>query len=268
MEEAKKGKRNEEIMKKILKASFNPCAYTPSHGLVHTHTPNMEPKFDAGTSIMGDVPRLTLKQLGGASIAMENQPTRYPELNVQEAAVFIPHHSISDFLLTNYFCKELKPTDKAMIDASSSRPLMNKTAEEAWELIEIVADANQHFKTRATTKGVYEVAPSESTVLAKSLVDIASMLKEIKEGQQPTPILLKHQTNSSQQTPARHCESILAILTTLMNVHSCRKTTPWHPLRISLTPHHCHLTIRNITPKGGMIIIQLDGSPPQQQQQN
>ncbi|MED6148712.1 hypothetical protein PIB30_055439, partial [Stylosanthes scabra] len=30
MEEAKKGKRNEEIMKKSLKASFSPCAYTPT----------------------------------------------------------------------------------------------------------------------------------------------------------------------------------------------------------------------------------------------
>ncbi|MED6139564.1 hypothetical protein PIB30_085049 [Stylosanthes scabra] len=36
-----------------------------------------------------------------------------------------------------------------MIDASSGGALMNKTPEEAWELIEIVADTNQHFKTRA-----------------------------------------------------------------------------------------------------------------------
>ncbi|MED6185513.1 hypothetical protein PIB30_057849 [Stylosanthes scabra] len=92
-----------------------------------------------------------------------------------------------------------------MIDVSSGGALMNKTLEEAWELIKIVADANQQFKTRATTKGVYEVTPSESTVLAKSLVDIASMLKEIKEGQQPTPTILKHQPNTTQQTPARHC---------------------------------------------------------------
>ncbi|MED6224442.1 hypothetical protein PIB30_084066, partial [Stylosanthes scabra] len=61
---------------------------------------------------------------------------------------------------------------------------MNKTPEEAWELIETVADANQHFNRRATSKGVYEVAPSDLTVLAKSLVDIAAILKEIKEGQQ------------------------------------------------------------------------------------
>ncbi|MED6159752.1 hypothetical protein PIB30_045146 [Stylosanthes scabra] len=40
------------------------------------------------------------------------------------------------------------------------------------------------ISTRAKAKGVYEIAPSESTMLAKSLVDIAAMLKEIKEGQQ------------------------------------------------------------------------------------
>ncbi|MED6177861.1 hypothetical protein PIB30_102047, partial [Stylosanthes scabra] len=35
---------------------------------------------DIGTFTMGDVPRLTLKQLGGASTALENQQTRYPEM--------------------------------------------------------------------------------------------------------------------------------------------------------------------------------------------
>ncbi|MED6186044.1 hypothetical protein PIB30_063013, partial [Stylosanthes scabra] len=92
---------------------------------------------------------------------------------------------------------EYYESDKAVIDASSGGALMNKTPEEAWELIEIIADANQHFKTRATTfaKGVFEVLPSESTILDKSLVDIAFMLKEIKEEQTVTPKLLKQQPN-------------------------------------------------------------------------
>ncbi|MED6225429.1 hypothetical protein PIB30_093659 [Stylosanthes scabra] len=92
-----------------------------------------------------------------------------------------------------------------MVDASSRGALMNKTPEEAWELIETVADANQHFNRRATSKGVYEVAPSDSTVLAKSLVDIVAMLKEIKKGQQVTPTLLKQQPDDSQQKPVKHC---------------------------------------------------------------
>ncbi|MED6113643.1 hypothetical protein PIB30_072778 [Stylosanthes scabra] len=36
---------------------------------------------DIGRFTMGVVPRLTLKQLGGASTALENQPTKYSELN-------------------------------------------------------------------------------------------------------------------------------------------------------------------------------------------
>ncbi|MED6202549.1 hypothetical protein PIB30_106702, partial [Stylosanthes scabra] len=32
------------------------------------------PSSDSGTSTMGDFPRITLKQMGGASMALENQP--------------------------------------------------------------------------------------------------------------------------------------------------------------------------------------------------
>ncbi|MED6165131.1 hypothetical protein PIB30_096657 [Stylosanthes scabra] len=49
-------------------------------------------------------------------------------------------------------------------------------------MIETVADANQHFSTRAKSKGVHEVAPSESTMLAKTLAELVAMVKEIKEG--------------------------------------------------------------------------------------
>ncbi|MED6163200.1 hypothetical protein PIB30_077689 [Stylosanthes scabra] len=43
-----------------------------------------------------------------------------------------------------------------MIDALSRCALMNKIPDEAWELIESVADNSEHFKTRAatSTKGV------------------------------------------------------------------------------------------------------------------
>ncbi|MED6114236.1 hypothetical protein PIB30_078470 [Stylosanthes scabra] len=36
---------------------------------------------DTGTSTMGDLPRITLKQMGGAGMTLENQPVRFPELN-------------------------------------------------------------------------------------------------------------------------------------------------------------------------------------------
>ncbi|MED6165521.1 hypothetical protein PIB30_100317, partial [Stylosanthes scabra] len=39
------------------------------------------PSSDSGTSTMGDLPRITLKQMGGASMALENQLVRFLELN-------------------------------------------------------------------------------------------------------------------------------------------------------------------------------------------
>ncbi|MED6163571.1 hypothetical protein PIB30_081283 [Stylosanthes scabra] len=36
---------------------------------------------DTGTSIMGNLPRITLKQMGEASMSLENQPVRFSELN-------------------------------------------------------------------------------------------------------------------------------------------------------------------------------------------
>ncbi|MED6136738.1 hypothetical protein PIB30_058581 [Stylosanthes scabra] len=54
---------------------------------------------------------------------------------------------------------------------------------------------------------MYEIAPSETTVLAKSLADIASMLREMKESQQTTPKLLTQPSQSSppRQVPPKHC---------------------------------------------------------------
>ncbi|MED6185839.1 hypothetical protein PIB30_060855 [Stylosanthes scabra] len=72
-------------------------------------------------------------------------------------------------------------------------------------MIEIVADTNQHFNTRAKNSGIHEIAPSKSTFFMKSLSDIAVMLKEIKEGQPVTPITLKQQANNSQQKPIKYC---------------------------------------------------------------
>ncbi|MED6172943.1 hypothetical protein PIB30_054631 [Stylosanthes scabra] len=127
---------------------------------------------------------------------------------------------------------------------------MNKMPEEAWELIESMADNSQHFKVRATfaTKGVFEVTPSESTILAKSLVDIAAMLKEIKEGQAATPKLLTQQANTSQQLP--------------MNAPNCRRTIPLRHLTTSMKTSNLHPTTDSITHslKGGVITSRIDGT--------
>ncbi|MED6219311.1 hypothetical protein PIB30_034654 [Stylosanthes scabra] len=42
-------------------------------------------------------------------------------------------------------------------------------------MIETVAYADQHFSTRARNRGVHEVAPSESDMLAKTLAEVVAM---------------------------------------------------------------------------------------------
>ncbi|MED6175522.1 hypothetical protein PIB30_079154 [Stylosanthes scabra] len=74
-----------------------------------------------------------------------------------------------------------------MVDASTGVALMNKTPEEAWELIESMADNNQHFKVRATSA-------------AK-----ATLLKEIKEAQAAASKPLTQHANTSQQVEFKHC---------------------------------------------------------------
>ncbi|MED6172587.1 hypothetical protein PIB30_051469 [Stylosanthes scabra] len=111
-----------------------------------------------------------------------------------------------------------------MIDASSGEALMNKTPEEAWELIEIVADANQHFKTRATTNGVYEPNNSQKTQL-----DIAKFVPA-------TPIIQ-------------------------MNACNCKKIILSHRLITFPTPHHCQRTTNSTALKGGKAINQTSGTP-------
>ncbi|MED6116465.1 hypothetical protein PIB30_100547 [Stylosanthes scabra] len=113
-----------------------------------------------------------------------------------------------------------------------------------------MADNNQHFKVRATSaaKGVFEVTPSESTILVKYLVNIAAMLKDIKEGQAATPNLLTQQANTSQQLP--------------MNAPNCRRTIPLRHLTTSIKTSNLHPTIDSITHslKGGVITSRTDGT--------
>ncbi|MED6140163.1 hypothetical protein PIB30_090474 [Stylosanthes scabra] len=136
-----------------------------------------------------------------------------------------------------------------MVDASAGRALMNKTLEEAWESIESMANNYQHFKVRATSaaKGVFEVTPSESTILAKSLVYIAAMLKEIKEGQAANSKPLIQHANTSQQVP--------------MSAPNCKKIKPLPRPTTFMTINNLHPTTDNITHnlKHGVITNKTDG---------
>ncbi|MED6225137.1 hypothetical protein PIB30_090774 [Stylosanthes scabra] len=125
-----------------------------------------------------------------------------------------------------------------MIDASSGGALMNKTPEETWELIETMADNNQHFKTRATTvtKGIFEVAPSESAGLANSPILPSKCQPNIAAYARVTPI-----------TP--------------MNVHNFKKITLLQPFTIFMKHHHPKINHIRHNLKGSGITNQTDGTP-------
>nr|XP_027118748.1 uncharacterized protein LOC113735992 [Coffea arabica] len=59
-----------------------------------------------------------------------------------------PHHQISEQLIIQYFYEGLIFRDRSIIDAASGGALVNKTPQEARELIEGMAENSQQFSTR------------------------------------------------------------------------------------------------------------------------
>ncbi|MED6208297.1 hypothetical protein PIB30_043658 [Stylosanthes scabra] len=108
--------------------------------------------------------------------------------------------------------------DKAMIDASAGGALMNKTPEEASELIESIADNHQCFKTKAASsvRGIYEIAPSDTTVLAKSLTDITNNLIASSHNYYEEAFRLSQQENKEMREVAKRTEAQISHLTDLM----------------------------------------------------
>ncbi|MED6209353.1 hypothetical protein PIB30_053803 [Stylosanthes scabra] len=129
-----------------------------------------------------------------------------------------------------------------MIDASAGGALMNKTPEEAWELIESIADNHQCFKTRtaSSVRGMYEIAPSDTTVLAKSLADIT--------------------THHHHKLHPSIAEFVCVIPITRMNAHNCKKIMSSHLLITTMMDPHKTANI-NRKPKGGVTINKGVGIP-------
>ena len=59
-----------------------------------------------------------------------------------------PNHQIADNLLILYFYEGLQPMERSMMDAASGGALVEKTVDEAWRLIQIMAANAQQFETR------------------------------------------------------------------------------------------------------------------------
>nr|XP_027076019.1 uncharacterized protein LOC113699861 [Coffea arabica] len=92
-----------------------------------------------------------------------------------------PHHQISDQLLIQYFYEGLLMNDRNIIDAASGGALVNKTTQEAWDLIERMAENCQQFGTRADvpTRKVNEVSSSS---IEQQLSELTSFVRQIAVG--------------------------------------------------------------------------------------
>ncbi|XP_042376313.1 uncharacterized protein LOC121969995 [Zingiber officinale] len=93
-----------------------------------------------------------------------------------------PQHQISEQLLVQYFYEGLLAMDRSMIDAAVGGALVNKTTEQARELISNMAENSQQFGSRAlTTRGVGEVqmVSNEQKEIRNSLMELTSLVKQL-----------------------------------------------------------------------------------------
>ncbi|XP_042379908.1 uncharacterized protein LOC121972290 [Zingiber officinale] len=93
-----------------------------------------------------------------------------------------PQHQISEQLLVQYFYEGLLPMDRSMIDKAARGALVNKTPEQARELISNMAENSQQFGSRAlTTRGVGEVQMffNEQKEIRNSLIELTSLVKQL-----------------------------------------------------------------------------------------
>ncbi|XP_042460351.1 uncharacterized protein LOC122043846 [Zingiber officinale] len=93
-----------------------------------------------------------------------------------------PQHQISEQLLVQYFYEGLLPMDRSMIDVAAGGALVNKTPEQARELISNMAENSQQFGSRAlTTRGVGEVQmfSNEQKEIRNSLLELTSLVEQL-----------------------------------------------------------------------------------------
>ena len=97
-----------------------------------------------------------------------------------------PNHQISEQLLIQYFYEGLTPMDRSMIDAASGGALMNKTPQEAKDLIVNMAANTQQFGTRQDMRRVNEVSSSslEQQISANTqqISNLATLMQQLMVG--------------------------------------------------------------------------------------
>nr|XP_027099211.1 uncharacterized protein LOC113718508 [Coffea arabica] len=88
-----------------------------------------------------------------------------------------PQHQISEQLLIQYFYEGLLFGDRSIIDAASGEALVNKTPQEARELIERMAENSQQFGTREDCP-IRKVNEVETPSMQQQLTELTAFVRQ------------------------------------------------------------------------------------------
>ncbi|XP_042407530.1 uncharacterized protein LOC121997267 [Zingiber officinale] len=128
-----------------------------------------------------------------------------------------PQHQISDQLLVQYFYEGLLPMDRSMIDAAAGGALVNKTPNQARELISNMAENSQQFGSRALgTRVVNEthLVSTEQQEIRNNLQELTSLVKQMAlqnlshVSNFPLPMMKLCGICSSQDHSSDHCPNL------------------------------------------------------------
>ncbi|XP_042460201.1 uncharacterized protein LOC122043663 [Zingiber officinale] len=128
-----------------------------------------------------------------------------------------PQHQISDQLLVQYFYEGLLPMDWSMIDAAAGGALVNKTPNQARELISNMMENSQQFGSRAlSTRVVNEthLVSTEQQEIRNNLQELTSLVKQMALQNSchvsnfPLPMMKLCGICSSQDHSSDHCPNL------------------------------------------------------------
>ncbi|KAL1077687.1 hypothetical protein V6Z11_D10G112200 [Gossypium hirsutum] len=92
-----------------------------------------------------------------------------------------PQHQISEQLLVQYFYEGLTPQDRGMIDAASGGALVDKTPEQAKNLIANMAPNTQQFGLRRSDLGK-RMDEGQSSMMEAQLANLTAMVSKLMTG--------------------------------------------------------------------------------------
>ncbi len=126
---------------------------------------------------------------------------------MKELLRLCPHHDIATWQIVQAFFQGLGDRDKQLINAASGGAILRKSAEEAWELFEILSEDSLHMASMNLTNnrdpppkkgGMYEV--QQSTVVTQQVEELSKKLDKLIAAQ-----------GSSSKNPVRQVNEICII---------------------------------------------------------